>query len=226
MMLLVDFENVQKLDLAAVPGHAAVRIFVGASQAKVPMALVLQAQALGARLEWIRIEGQGSNALDFHIAFYLGEYLAATPRSEYVILSRDRGFDPLVRHLVGRGFRVRRIGSQGELGAHVRAGTPPAKPAAAASTRAAPAASTRAVPAAQAKVPVAADAGTHLATVVRNLGKVDRNRRPRRRKTLESQIAAYFQKKLDATVVCGLVDELVRDGLVAIDAGGRVSYQF
>lgn len=219
MMLLVDFENVQKLDLTAVPGHAAVRIFVGASQAKVPMTLVLQAQALGARLEWIRIEGQGSNALDFHIAFYLGEYLAATPRSEYVILSRDRGFDPLVRHLVGRGFRVRRIGSQGELGAPVRA-------AGALLAKAAAAASTRAMPAEAARSPVAAEAGTHLAIVKRNLGKVDRNRRPRRRKTLESQVAAYFQKKLDAAVVHELVDALVREGLVAVDAGGRVSYQF
>ncbi len=219
MMMLVDFENVQKLDLAAVPGHAAVRIFVGASQAKVPMGLVLQAQALGARLEWIRIEGQGSNALDFHIAFYLGEYLAAAPRTEYVILSRDRGFDPLVRHLVGRGYHVRRIGSQAELGAHARAGgTPPAKAAAAASSRV--------VPAASAKAPMAAEAGAHLATVLRNLGKVDRNRRPRRRKTLESQIAAYFQKKLDATVVRDLVDELVREGRVVIDTGGRVTYQF
>ncbi len=35
MMLLVDYENVQKLDLAAIPPHANVRIFVGASQAKV-----------------------------------------------------------------------------------------------------------------------------------------------------------------------------------------------
>jgi hypothetical protein len=219
MMLLVDFENVQKLDLAAVPGHAAVRIFVGASQAKVPMALVLQAQALGARLEWIRIEGQGSNALDFHIAFYLGEYLAATPRTEYVILSRDRGFDPLVRHLVSRGFRVRRIGSQAELAAHARghAASLPAKQAGSPSARA--------VPAAQAKAAVAADPGAHLATVVRNLGKVDRNRRPRRRKTLESQIAAYFQKKLDAATVRDLVDELVREGRVTIDAGGRVTYQ-
>jgi len=215
MMMLVDFENVQKLDLAAVPGHAAVRIFVGASQAKVPMALVLQAQALGARLEWIRIEGQGSNALDFHIAFYLGEYLAAAPRTEYVILSRDRGFDPLVRHLVGRGYHVRRIGSQAELGAHARAGAPPAKAPAAAATRAAPA-----------KAPAAVEAGAHLATVLRNLGKVDRNRRPRRRKTLESQIAAYFQKKLDATVVRDLVDQLVREGRVAIDTGGRVTYHF
>ena len=219
MMMLVDVENVQKLDLGAVPGHAAVRIFVGASQAKVPMGLVLQAQALGARLEWIRIEGQGSNALDFHIAFYLGEYLAAAPRTEYVILSRDRGFDPLVRHLVGRGYHVRRIGSQGELGAQARtSGASPAKPGAATPAKTTAGAAARA--------PGAHGTSERMEAVVRNLGKVDRNRRPRRRKTLESQIAAYFQKKLDATVVRDLVDQLVREGRIAIDTGGRVTYQF
>jgi hypothetical protein len=218
MMLLVDFENVQKLDLAAVPGHAAVRIFVGASQAKVPMTLVQQAQALGSRLEWIRIEGQGSNALDFHIAFYLGEYLAQGAKTDCVILSRDRGFDPLVKHLTGRGFRVRRIGSQGELGPSVRH-------AVAASSRHAAATPSKPPVGTTSKAATGADTSARAA-VVRNLGKIDRNRRPRRRKTLESQIAAYFQKKLDAAAVGGIVDELVREGLIAIDAGGRVAYNF
>src|SRR5688572_722579 len=107
-VVLVDFENVQKLDLARLPAHARIRIFVGAQQAKLPTALVLQAQALGLAIEWIRIEGNGPNALDFHIACHLGDGLARTPKSEFVIVSRDTGFDPLLRHLTLRGLHCRR----------------------------------------------------------------------------------------------------------------------
>jgi hypothetical protein len=81
------------------------------TQKKIPTELVVQAQPLGTRLEWIKISGQGKNALDFHIAFYLGQELTASPNSDFVILSRDTGFDPLVRHLHGRGYACRRVSS-------------------------------------------------------------------------------------------------------------------
>jgi hypothetical protein len=109
MVLLVDLENVQKVDLSRIPASARVKIFVGALQTKLPTTLVQQAQALGSRLEWVRIDGNGSNALDFHIACHLGEGLARTPQAEFVILSRDKGFDPLLRHLEGRGMACRRV---------------------------------------------------------------------------------------------------------------------
>ena len=105
----MDLENVQKLDLAAVPTNAQVMIFYGITQKKLPEELVVQAQPLGARLKWIKISGQGPNALDFHIAFYLGQQLTQNPKSECVILSRDTGFDPLVRHLTSLGNSCRRV---------------------------------------------------------------------------------------------------------------------
>lgn len=108
-VLFVDLENVQKLDLATVPTNAQVMIFYGITQKKLPEELVVQAQPLGTRLKWIKIAGQGPNALDFHIAFYLGQQLTQSPTSECVILSRDTGFDPLVRHLSSLGHACRRV---------------------------------------------------------------------------------------------------------------------
>ena len=58
-VLLVDLENVQKIDLAQVPGDARVMIFYGVTQKKLPEELVVQAQPLGVRLKWIKISGQG-----------------------------------------------------------------------------------------------------------------------------------------------------------------------
>ena len=108
-LVLVDLENVQTIDLAAVPATARVMIVHGATQKKLPIALVKQAQAFGDRLQWIQISGQGSNALDFHIAYYLGRELAANPNTRCVILSKDQGFDPFVRHVVDNNAACQRV---------------------------------------------------------------------------------------------------------------------
>lgn len=110
-VLFVDLENVQTADLSAVPATARVVILYGTHQKKLPEELVLQAQPLGTRLTWLRIAGQGPNALDFHIAFHLGQELAANPKSACLILSKDTGFDPLIRHLAARGHNCRRVTS-------------------------------------------------------------------------------------------------------------------
>ncbi len=64
-VVLVDLENVQKVALAEIPAQARIKIFVGQMQSKLPTALVQQAQALGSRLQWVTIDGNGPNALDF-----------------------------------------------------------------------------------------------------------------------------------------------------------------
>jgi hypothetical protein len=91
-VLLVDLENVQKVDLAQVPVDAQIMIFYGITQKKLPEELVVQAQPFGPRLKWVKIAGQGPNALDFHIAFYLGQIFTNCPAAECAILSRDTGF--------------------------------------------------------------------------------------------------------------------------------------
>jgi hypothetical protein len=110
VLMLVDLENIHRFDLGKVPSNARFKVFVGQTQSKLPTALVQQAQALGSRLTWVTIDGNGRNALDFHIACHLGEGICKSPQAEFVILSNDKGFDPLVRHLVARGFKCRRDG--------------------------------------------------------------------------------------------------------------------
>lgn len=114
-VLLVDFENVQKLDLSRLQGDFQVTIFVGDSQKNIPFGLVQDTQRFGEHLEWLKIEGNGSNALDFHIAYYLGKLCEQQPGGQYFILSKDKGFDPLVRHLSKIGLSCTRINSLMEL---------------------------------------------------------------------------------------------------------------
>jgi hypothetical protein len=111
VFLLIDLENVGRVSLASLPAEYRVFIFVGRSQNSIPFALTKDAQQLGRRLEWIKIEGDGRNNLDFHLAYYLGVLCTEHRDAEFLVLSRDTGFDPVIRHIVGGGNRCARIES-------------------------------------------------------------------------------------------------------------------
>ena len=101
--VLIDYENVQPDALdRLVDEHFKVLVFVGASQSKLSFETAAALQKLGSRAQYIRISGNGSNALDFHLAMYLGELIAADPTAFFHIISKDKGFDPLIVHLKGR----------------------------------------------------------------------------------------------------------------------------
>ena len=107
--ILIDYENVQPKNLAILSGHPVkVIVFVGANQAKVPFDLASSLQALGSNAEYIKIGGNGSNALDFHIAFYIGQLAERDPDAYFHIISKDTGFDPLIKHLKENNIFSRR----------------------------------------------------------------------------------------------------------------------
>jgi len=107
--VLIDLENVQPASLAGLDAEFfKVLIFVGASQTKIPFELASAAQKLGERAVYIKIAGNGSNALDFHIAYYIGRLTQQDPTSYFHIISKDAGFDPLIQHLKSQKIGVAR----------------------------------------------------------------------------------------------------------------------
>jgi hypothetical protein len=114
-LLLVDFENVQQVDLSRLDDNFHIIVFVGASQKSIPIEMVKNLQSLGNRVAWEKVEGNGSNALDFFIACHLGRVLERSPQVQCLVLSKDKGFDPLLRHLSRKGLTCRRINSLWEL---------------------------------------------------------------------------------------------------------------
>lgn len=107
--VLIDFENVQPRNLEILSSHPfKVFVFVGASQARVPFELAAAMQQLGENAQYIKIGGSGKNALDFHMAFYIGELATKCPDAYFHIISKDTGFDPLIKHLKTRKIRVQR----------------------------------------------------------------------------------------------------------------------
>ncbi|MFH0802783.1 MAG: PIN domain-containing protein [bacterium] len=114
-ILLIDYENVQQIDLFRLDDSFQIIIFVGGSQKSVPIELVTNAQKLGSRIEWEKVEGNGRNALDFFIACHLGRVFERSPQLNCIVLSKDKGFDPLLRHLNKNGLKCKRINSLMEL---------------------------------------------------------------------------------------------------------------
>jgi predicted XRE-type DNA-binding protein len=101
--VLIDYENVQPGSLAGLDAeHFRVLVFVGASQNKPAFDTAAAVQKLGARAEYVKIAGNGSNALDFHIAFHIGHLSNQDPTAFFHIISKDTGFDPLIQHLKER----------------------------------------------------------------------------------------------------------------------------
>jgi hypothetical protein len=123
--LLIDYENVQPTDLKRLHDMPCkVRLFVGANQARIPVTLASALQPLGANAEYVLLESSGHNALDFHIAYYIGELSSQEPGATFCIVSKDTGFDPLIQHLTLRGVPVRRFGCVGDVEAlHAPAGS-------------------------------------------------------------------------------------------------------
>jgi hypothetical protein len=99
-IVLIDNENLRPDSLQLLePEHFRVFLFIGENQSKLPRETVLPMQKLGARAEYVEIDGNGRNALDFHIAYYLGVHALRDPSAYFHIVSHDTGFDPLIKHL-------------------------------------------------------------------------------------------------------------------------------
>ena len=103
--VLIDFESVQpdSLELLAQDPFRTV-LFLGATQSKLPTKIAVAIQSMGDRAQYVVIAGNGPNALDFHIAFYIGRMAAADNSAFFHVISKDTGFDPLLAHLKGLGI--------------------------------------------------------------------------------------------------------------------------
>lgn len=180
--VLVDLENnqptlgdVQRM----VPDVTDVWLFHSAAQKK----HLASFEAMGERQTPVPITRKGSNALDFHLTFYLGYLAAKNPGAKLVVMAIDKGYMPMVEHaramlkleVAQVAFRV---GQEGTAGATKKATPAAAKKAPAAKKAAAkktPAKKTPAKKAAAkkstAKVPAAKKAAAKKASPANAVAK-------------------------------------------------------
>lgn len=208
-VVLIDYENVQPPSLKELvaPGFT-VLIFVGASQSRISMDVAEAVQALGGNGRYVRCNGSGSNALDFHIAFYIGEMAAADPSAFFQIVSRDTGFDPLVAHLQSRRLNVLRCASVADLPMLRGTQQAPAKPP---------------TPVVSKAKPPALSVDARLQRVHAVLVKQGKAR-PASMKSLTCAINSLFQKALPAKDVTALIQQLQQKKWITLE-GSKVRYQ-
>ncbi len=107
--VFVDFENVHQLDFSVMgskPVHFT--LLVGAQQSRMGVVLVQQLLKYADSVEQVRLTSSGQNALDFALAYYVGRAAVADPSGYFHIVSKDKGFDPLIEHLRSQRIRARR----------------------------------------------------------------------------------------------------------------------
>jgi hypothetical protein len=116
--LLVDFENLKPLprDVALIRSEEyRLWVFHGPHQNRFDAALVKAWQPLGGRVDFVQSSKHGKNALDFHIAYKLGELFANERavglRASYIVVSGDGGFEPLFEYMRTQGCAVTLVGS-------------------------------------------------------------------------------------------------------------------
>ena len=206
--ILIDFENVQVKSLALLKSdHFRVKVFLGPKNTKLPTELVLAMKDFGDRADYVVLEAGGSNALDFHITYYLGRLVTSDSEASYTVISKDTGFDPLVKHLQKTGVGCERAVSIEAMHCFASA---------------APAATKKAVEKPVAKPATKKKADELLALVLANFDK-RKAALPSTEKTLRSTVKTlcgiqYSEKEIEA-----VFSRLLKKGYVVVE-GARVKY--
>lgn len=214
--VLIDFENVQP-DLSALARTPyKVKIFFGARQqeGRVPMKLLLATKALGDAWEPVLVSRSGRNAVDMHIAYWIGRLLKAEPAARIHVISGDTDFDPLIETLRAEQFDVHRTKTLTEL-----VGKSAPRAPAARGGRGRTAATPKAPPA-----PVKVPASDKLSGVLKHLRSM--KDKPTTRAKLAKWIDLHFRQHggaQTAKVVERTLDDLVRLKFVTQD-GTKVGY--
>ncbi|TBU90890.1 PIN domain-containing protein [Phytopseudomonas dryadis] len=200
---LIDLENIQPASLQKLKKEGyRLKVFVGPTQSKINIGLVEEVHGFGQDAEYIRIQNSGKNALDFHIAFYMGQLSMAEPGCQFLVISKDTGYDPLLSHLRSKGIHATRSGAVAS-----KACSPPLTKAAAPTS----------------KQPSQMPMAERMQVAIHHFNKAGKAK-PGKLKTLANALASVFQKKLSDQAITDLINALIKQGVV-IDNQGAITYK-
>ncbi|MDR0321850.1 MAG: hypothetical protein LBI28_10125 [Treponema sp.] len=107
-IIFVDFENFTKIIEDIKKANAKIVVLVGVNQSRKPFVFAKELLESVSSVELLKVKGQGNNALDFFIAYYLGVYTNRNKNLKFTICSNDKGYDPLIKHLSDNGINIKR----------------------------------------------------------------------------------------------------------------------
>jgi hypothetical protein len=196
-IILIDYENVQKHDLRPLLDQdVLIKVFHSENQKFTSEFTRLALEFGKEKFELVGIKGQGKNAADFHIAYFIGKLSKEIPDSLFHIISRDTGFKVLADFLNQvQGTPCRVVPSIADI--------PLLKPAAPA-----------AKPVSPAPRPVAAKAGEDWYALVKGKLTNARGHKPKNKKTLRNQIISICKRKINEAEADAIIQKLVENKVI------------
>lgn len=213
--VFLDYENVRKVDTAFFCGKSVtLTLLLGATTKRLDVELVEKLLQHSASVEVIRLNSAGKNALDFTLAYYLGRKTLSDPGAFFHVVTKDKGYDPLIEHLKSTGIEVDRYDDCSSLtfsAIKKTAGISNRKPSI--------------IPASKAETPgrsasFVLDTAVEFAT---NHLKKAKNR-PRTKTRLLGYLKSNVGNRISANQANQIVQRLVKEKHIAIDEKGRVTY--
>jgi hypothetical protein len=186
--IFIDFENVQETDLECIADkQVKVTLVLGERNKNMPVKFVKLIQRFANQVRLVETELNGKNALDFVLAHEIGVQSEQDGAGYFHILSRDKGFDALIRDLKGKEIKAAR---------HV----------------------------AFSEIPVLMNADERIRHVGARF-KLNPQNRPKKRKTLESQIHSVFGKRLLPEEIEQVIAGLISANTISFTDKGDVIYK-
>ena len=107
--IFVDYENVQENELDRIANRPVkVWLVLGEQHKSLPLKLVKLIQKFPEQIVLIETALNGKNELDFVLACELGAMAQKDATGYFHVLSRDKGFDALIKHLKAKGIHAAR----------------------------------------------------------------------------------------------------------------------
>jgi hypothetical protein len=99
-IILIDYENIQNVDLKPlITQDVIIYIFHGKDQKFTGPLLKIALEFGKDKFIPVEICGNGKNAADFHIAYFMGKLSKEIENPFFHIISKDTGFNPLVHYI-------------------------------------------------------------------------------------------------------------------------------
>jgi hypothetical protein len=220
--VFVDLENVKSIDATVLGGkHLRLHLFLGPQNKKLEVEVVEKLLENAQAVQLIRIVTVGKNALDFVLAYHLGQAVLTDPKGYFHIVSKDTGFDALVDLLKYRHVKVKRHVDWSALNLQATA-----RPAAVLVSPGASVPQVKAAPkpAASQKVPAVPALTSGAKKLIENLRKLPKPKRPKKEKSLIAHAKPLCGKDMSEATVEKVLGELKKAKFIAVDSKGAVSY--
>jgi hypothetical protein len=128
--VFVDYDNTHMGNIGVISKSSRkikIKIFLGSHHNMIPLSLARALQPLGEDAEYIQLDHGRRTAIDFNIAFQLGELAIQHPDEQFSILTNDPGFNEIIGSLKAKGINCARFSDMESLFKHIAEPTPAAK---------------------------------------------------------------------------------------------------